>query len=697
VPVKNQTKKETKMQQKIFKSVCLPILSLVLSVLMMNFTATLTWAAEPASFKLNGNKFFPIILWHGPQGLDINNMSSADVIELNNAGFNVARIDQPYATPAYVTSISPLNVLINAHPSIGNHTSMPQSRIDDFQAISSGSQLFAFETKDEPYLSFLKGYGYNLSDLIAGKNYFESVIAPNHPVFLNFAAWDLFYNYPGADWNDFLNWTKAGTIYGVDHYSHYATHDRLYESTESFIKLGTMLNTDIDLSNNNAARLATVQACGGGEWTVTPIANSRPSKTDLRFLVYSPIIHGAKGIRFYGAFYTNKTDAIWSDVKSVATELSTLGDVLAKGTTVSNYTLSDTAILEAVCKSYGGEYYLIVCNKTDSTHYDKTITLINWPSDEVEVMFESPNSATAVNGVLTPDFDPWETHIYKSKEPAPTITVTSPSGGQSWAQGSTQTLTWTTTGPISNVKIMYSTTGDGGPFTTITNSTPNDGSYSWVVPAEPSSNAWIRISDTVTGIYDKNNSAFSITAPTVTITTPNGWENYIIGTTSALTWTTTGSISNVKIMYSTTGDGGPFTTITNSTPNDGSFYWTVPNEPSSDTWIRISDTATGIYDKNNSKFSIVQPTITVNSPNGGESVIVGTSYNLRWSSNGGNVKIMYSTTGDGGPFTTITNSTPNDGSFYWTVPNEKTSNAWIRISDVYTGKYDKNNSAFTIE
>jgi hypothetical protein len=283
----------------------------------------------------------------------------------------------------------------------------------------------------------------------------------------------------------------------------------------------------------------------------------------------------------------------------------------------------------------------------------------------------------------------------------PTVTVTSPNGGENWTMGTSHTLTWSTAGAIANVKIMYSTTGYGGPFTTITSSTPDDGSYSWVVPNISTTDAWIRISDTATGVYDKNNSAFSIISPTVTVTVPNGGENWTVGSSYHIKWSTTGAIANVKIMYSTTGYGGPFTTITSSTPNDGKYTWVVPNKLTTNAWIRISDTATGIYDKNNAKFSIVAavpPTVTVTSPNGGESWTVGSSRTLKWSTTGpiNNVKIMYSTTGYGGPFTTITSSTPNDGSYTWVIPNIPTANAWIRISDTASGVYDKNNSAFSI-
>lgn len=41
-------------------------------------------------------------------------------------------------------------------------------------------------------------------------------------------------------------------------------------------------------------------------------------------------------------------------------------------------------------------------------------------------------------------------------DPLPTITVTSPNGGESWVAGGTQTITWTSTNPSGFVNILLS-------------------------------------------------------------------------------------------------------------------------------------------------------------------------------------------------------------------------------------------------
>ncbi len=89
--------------------------------------------------------------------------------------------------------------------------------------------------------------------------------------------------------------------------------------------------------------------------------------------------------------------------------------------------------------------------------------------------------------------------------------------------------------------------------------------------------------------------------------------------------------------------------------------------------------------------------ITVNSPNGGESWVGGTSHNITWSASGvTNVKVEY--TLNGSTWTTLTSSTPaSSGSYAWTVPSSSTSSARVRVSDASNASLnDTSNSTFTI-
>ena len=285
-----------------------------------------------------------------------------------------------------------------------------------------------------------------------------------------------------------------------------------------------------------------------------------------------------------------------------------------------------------------------------------------------------------------------------------TITVTSPNGGENWQQGTSHSITWNSTGSIANVKIEYSINNGSG-WTTETASTADDGTYAWTVPAAPSTTCLVRVSDAANAATnDVSNATFTISTvvtPTVTVASPNGGENWTVGNSQNITWTSTGTIANVRIEYST-NSGSAWNDVIASTANDGSHAWTIPNAPSTTCLVRVSDAVTAATnDVSNATFTIstaVTPTVTVTSPNGGENWTVGNSQNVTWTSTGtiANVRIEYSTN-NGSAWNDVIASTANDGSHAWIIPNAPSTTCLVRVSDAATAATnDVSNAAFTI-
>jgi len=175
--------------------------------------------------------------------------------------------------------------------------------------------------------------------------------------------------------------------------------------------------------------------------------------------------------------------------------------------------------------------------------------------------------------------------------PAATVTVLSPNGGEDWPAGSVQSITWSTSGTVGDVRIEYST-DSGGFWSEVVAATANDGAYDWTVPDNPSDHCLVRIYETDGDPLDVSDGEFTLSPPlpTITVTSPNGGEIWSVGLVHEITWTSSEYLGDVTIEYST--DGGGFWFLeTGATNDDGSYLWITPFSPSEQCWVRVSRAA----------------------------------------------------------------------------------------------------------
>ncbi|MBW6535700.1 MAG: hypothetical protein K0B11_11870 [Mariniphaga sp.] len=95
---------------------------------------------------------------------------------------------------------------------------------------------------------------------------------------------------------------------------------------------------------------------------------------------------------------------------------------------------------------------------------------------------------------------------------APTLTVTSPNGGESWEIGSTHNITWSSTNLSGNVKVEINGNYPSGPWETLYSSIPNDGSEQWTVTGVAGTAKRIRVTSvSYPSVSDMSNSNFTMT------------------------------------------------------------------------------------------------------------------------------------------------------------------------------------------
>ena len=280
----------------------------------------------------------------------------------------------------------------------------------------------------------------------------------------------------------------------------------------------------------------------------------------------------------------------------------------------------------------------------------------------------------------------------------PSLTLTSPNGGENWGEGSVQNITWTFTGSISAVKLEFSSNG-GSTWQSIDDNELNDGSFAWTVPASASTNCKVRVTSVINeSITDESDAVFTIVTPSLTLSSPNGGELILIGANYNVTWTDNTGLATIKIELSTNG-GSTWTTVAANAPNNGSYSWAVPNSPSTTCLIRISDPTDGTpNDVSNDNFTITNPNLVLTAPNGGETWYIGTVPNITWNTIGtiSTVKLEFSAN-NGTTWQTIVASVNNAGSYAWTIPASASNTCRVRISDVSDAtRTDMSNTAFTI-
>ena len=171
------------------------------------------------------------------------------------------------------------------------------------------------------------------------------------------------------------------------------------------------------------------------------------------------------------------------------------------------------------------------------------------------------------------------------------ITVDEPTSSHSWEANTTHYITWTWGGDFDYVDIdLYH---DGNFLRNIATNAQNNGSYLWRIPDDISlfdDLYQVNISNSdFAATWGINDPYFEITEISsinvISPVTSNSWET---GTTNSITWTSAGTITDVKIELFKSGILE--LEIISSTPNDGEFSWVIPSELDNSTQYQVKIT-----------------------------------------------------------------------------------------------------------
>ncbi|MFT6855365.1 MAG: hypothetical protein ACJA0X_001339, partial [Cyclobacteriaceae bacterium] len=301
----------------------------------------------------------------------------------------------------------------------------------------------------------------------------------------------------------------------------------------------------------------------------------------------------------------------------------------------------------------------------------------------------------------------------------PKVEILAPASDQYVLQGGTTQITWDNGDLGTNDRFSLTYSFDGGTFNFVASpfhsQLVNDGTlstYTWSVPLIESSNVRFRVQNTSRNKSDTT-EAFTIclTCPAVNLSSPNGGEQFRVGSTYPITWSigsTWPSTDSLVVEYSldagvnyeaTTIFQGKFEAITNN-----SIAWQVSDNISTTVRVRVRNVTQSISDESDANFSILPaliPSLALIKPNGGELLTGSQQYNIQWSSqNISSTDSLYIelSNDDGSTYSTIQKGlfSTYPSRYTWTVPENPSTTARIRIRNITNPLSDASDNNFTI-
>ena len=190
------------------------------------------------------------------------------------------------------------------------------------------------------------------------------------------------------------------------------------------------------------------------------------------------------------------------------------------------------------------------------------------------------------------------------------------------------------------------------------------------------------------------------TVSTIGIISPNGNENWDAGSTHYITWSANDSTDYVNIEYSIDGGFIWHTIKTDYDASIGHYSWDIPYIDSEKCIVRISDSMDQYNCGQSHQLFAILPSssITVISPNGGEKLFYGSTYEITWiSTNVDSVTIRYSLDAGLSWNFLATNVPAIDEYYSWVIPNIQSDRILIQIAETSNqSNYDQSDDKASI-
>jgi photosystem II stability/assembly factor-like uncharacterized protein len=178
--------------------------------------------------------------------------------------------------------------------------------------------------------------------------------------------------------------------------------------------------------------------------------------------------------------------------------------------------------------------------------------------------------------------------------------------------------------------------------------------------------------------------------PTLSLLSPNEEVAYIVGQNLDISWSGYNIGEEVKIEINRDYPDGSWDVLYETTPNDYIESWLVSTPTSENARIRISSISLDpvLMDTSDVNFRIVEPSLTITSPNGGEVWTAGFRKFITWDSANlpGNLILQVKYNYPDGEWITMHPDMTNSGSQAWVVNGQDSENVRLRIYSIELGE-----------
>jgi hypothetical protein len=375
---------------------------------------------EDLVVRFDGEPFFPVGIYHMPT-------SDEPYRELADAGFNLVRAgaSRDQLDKAHAAGLKAW-VPIGGHLTFDKEVDAKRAKLAEVvDGLKDHPALLAWESVDEPAWTHMKAeQRVPAAHLAAGYRALRE-LDPNHPVWLNHAPANLV--------ETMREYNAAADIIACDTYPVIVPGlQPMYALWEDGYQ-GDLLNVHISQVGEYVEKMKRVagpekpvwMVLQGFAWAMLEKEEKRqndkirfPTYDETRFMAYDAIVHGAKGILYWGVGYTPQPSPFWSDLKRVVNELSGLHDVLAAPTRdlavgVRYHELGhsvDTGVA-FLAKAFEGDVYLFTVND-DKNPVKVTFTLPQKRDGTLDVVAEDRDVPVKA-GCFTESYKPFDVHVYR--------------------------------------------------------------------------------------------------------------------------------------------------------------------------------------------------------------------------------------------------------------------------------------------